>query len=386
MPTRWRPGWAAPSPPWRRRSRSRTRRPATCRAFRRTSSTRSTTSRCSSRTTGAGSRTSPSAAASSGSTTARSRKTATSGSCPILNGRSFEEAMLDPTTTVGFVNGHFYKKDLNNFGPTIGFAWDVTNDGKTAVRGGYSLTLRQRGDHHRRPRDALEGTPGSPRLPPHQAVHDRVGRRRRCRRRQTFLSERTLANQVALSPTRRLWGIDPNITAPYVHQVSVGVQREVGWGTAVEARYVGTFGRQIWRGRDFNQIADSPEFLADFNRARSNSFLATAGGSGEQSGVQSRRARKPAADGPADFRSGDQSRSAGHRRGRQRHSAERGRRASSITTCCRLARCGASARDGVPAESGIYAVAGDAERRLQRLQLAAARSPPPLRRRVLRRR
>ena len=39
------------------------------------------------------------------------------------------------------MNGDFYKKDLNNFGPTVGFAWDLTKDGKTAVRGGYSLTF-----------------------------------------------------------------------------------------------------------------------------------------------------------------------------------------------------------------------------------------------------
>ena len=49
--------------------------------------------------------------------------------------------MLDPNARVGFVSGDFYKKDVNNFGPTVGFAWDVTKDGKTAVRGGYSLTF-----------------------------------------------------------------------------------------------------------------------------------------------------------------------------------------------------------------------------------------------------
>ena len=38
--------------------------------------------------------------------------------------------MLDPATTVTFVNGEFYNKDLNNFGPTAGFAWDLTKDGR----------------------------------------------------------------------------------------------------------------------------------------------------------------------------------------------------------------------------------------------------------------
>ena len=63
-----------------------------------------------------------------------------------------------------------------------------------------------------------------------------------------------------------------------MHQVSVGIQRELPWSTAVEARYVGTFGRGIWRGTDYNQVQISSDFLADFNRARSNGYLAQQAG------------------------------------------------------------------------------------------------------------
>ena len=56
----------------------------------------------------------------------------------------------------------------------------------------------------------------------------------------------------------------------------MGVARELRWGFAAEARYVGTFGRGIWRGIDLNQIQYSQEFLQDFQRARSNGYLALA--------------------------------------------------------------------------------------------------------------
>jgi hypothetical protein len=198
------------------------------------------------------------------------------GFLPVLNG-SFEQTMLDPATRLEFINGDMYNKDLNNFGPTVGFNWDPTSDGKTAVRGGYSLTFVNE-ESVTVGRAASRGNAGLTTTRQLTQLYTTVDSGVPAVPVPTFLSERTLADQVALGPTQILWGIDPNLRAPYVHQASVGIQREIGWATAVEVRYVGTFGRDIWRGRDYNQLTFSPEFLADFNRARQNGYLSVAAG------------------------------------------------------------------------------------------------------------
>jgi hypothetical protein len=201
------------------------------------------------------------------------------GLLPVLGNRAWEDVMRDANTIISFVNGDYYKKDLNNFGPTAGFAWDLTRDGKTAVRGGYSLTFVNE-ETVTVGRSAARGNPGLSTGVTLSQIYTQVNAGVPLPPTPTFLTERTLANQLAVSATSVLWGIDPDIESPHVHQISVGIQRELGWSTAVEARYVGTFGRDIWRGVDFSPIQISSDFLADFRRARENSFRAEAAGLG----------------------------------------------------------------------------------------------------------
>jgi len=199
------------------------------------------------------------------------------GLAPILGERPFRDVMLDTNARLTFISGQMYTKDLNNFGPTAGFAWDLTRDGRTAVRGGYSLTFVNE-DTVTVARAATTANAG---LSTGVTLSNQFANASTgipLPATPTFLAERTLADQLALTNTAVLWGIDPNIKSPHVHQVSVGIQRELRWSMAVEARYVGTFGRGIWRGIDYNQIQLSQPFMDDFARARANGFMAQQAG------------------------------------------------------------------------------------------------------------
>jgi hypothetical protein len=74
-----------------------------------------------------------------------------------------------------------------------------------------------------------------------------------------------------------IFAIDPNIKTPMTQEWNIGIQREIGFQTALEIRYVGGKSDNAIRGVDLNEldIFDNG-FLAGFNVASSNARLAAA--------------------------------------------------------------------------------------------------------------
>jgi hypothetical protein len=200
---------------------------------------------------------------------------------PVTGGRSVRDVMLDPTATVSFVNGDFYNRDVNNFGPTVGVAWDPFKNGRTSVRAGYSLAFVNE-ETVTVGTNIIGGNAGLSTAVSLTNQFARVNAGIPAIPVPAFKSTRTLADQLALSSTGTLRGVQEDITQPYIHQVSAGIQREIFWNMAVEARYVGTFGRNVFRGIDLNQMnatgALGGAFMQDFLRARQNGFLSLARG------------------------------------------------------------------------------------------------------------
>lgn len=185
--------------------------------------------------------------------------------------------LLDPNATVNFAN-QLYNPDYNNFGPIVGLAWDPFKNGKTVIRAGYSMTYVN-DDTFRAAGNASDGNAGLGSTAQTPGFFQTLSSNPTLTT-PTFKMPRTLSDQLGVATTSALFGIDPNVKIPTVHEISFGVQRELGHGYVVETRYVGTLGHGLVRGIDYNQTnaGINQAFLTDFQNARNNGYAAVAAG------------------------------------------------------------------------------------------------------------
>lgn len=214
---------------------------------------------------------------------------------PVL-GNDATAGVLNPNGTYDFVGvnsgveGRFIKPDRDNFGPTVSFAYTpqfkdgvlakAFGSGKTVYRGGFRTSYVN--DEYIRSVDNAVGQNagltaavnavqnGSPQL------NARFGNALSVASLNPpayITPPRTYAqnNTAAFGNAGTVFAVDPKLQLPRSYEYNFSIQREIGFQTAVELRYVGAHSSQMVRTIDFNQVdIRNNGFLADFNRAVSN--------------------------------------------------------------------------------------------------------------------
>jgi hypothetical protein len=141
------------------------------------------------------------------------------------------DSALVSLTDRAALTGRLYEgADLNNVSPRLGVSWDVTGDGRTALRGGYGLYYATNSSQN------LIVTVTNPPETPRVVYQN-----------PTFPNppfER--ASGLSIRPVQ--W----DLVTPSIHVWNANVQREIGGQTALMLGYAGSRGHNLLRSNDLN--------------------------------------------------------------------------------------------------------------------------------------
>jgi hypothetical protein len=204
---------------------------------------------------------------------------------PIVGNQDIRTALLNPNGLYGLLgsNGrgyNFFGRDLNNFGPIVSFAWSpnfenkflkmiAPGEGRTVIRGGYRRSYVN--DEWTRAADnALAGNAGLTSTIT-QTGNFRVSAPPGFTAPVVQVPRTYAQNNALASGFGTVFAIDPNLQVPSTDEFNIGFQRELGWQTALEVRFVHGQSNNLIRGLDLNQInIHAPGFFEDFQRAHAN--------------------------------------------------------------------------------------------------------------------
>ncbi len=198
---------------------------------------------------------------------------------PVLTGSAVQTLLSNATLNFagGAAGNPWYKRQWKDFAPNAGFAWDVFGNGKTALRGGYSISYVN-DQEIIAPENMLEANAGLQGFAGATGLSNTLAGGVPAVQLPTYKVPLSVADNYATNPFNVVATVDPNLHRPYVQQYSFGIQQEF-LHTVFEARYVGNHVVGAYRAFDFNQVQiQSNGFLTDFLRAQNNGNLAVAAG------------------------------------------------------------------------------------------------------------
>ncbi len=189
-----------------------------------------------------------------------------------ISGNSFEDWMKPGVrgepTSIEFVgknspkpNTPWYPDDYNNFGPAVGFAWQVPwfGAGKTSVRGGYQMTYNAGQVANAITQENV--VPGST-LGATYAGDSSANAYLDLTKVQSLVPVPRIFRPMQPVPltdrSQQVYNPAPNLRNPYAQNLTLSLTRSVSSNLTVDLRYIGTLGRKQWNAAfQINQ----PNFL-----------------------------------------------------------------------------------------------------------------------------
>lgn len=207
---------------------------------------------------------------------------------PSGAGNLFKPGTMTGTGTVYLSDqgNSWYNRDLHDFAPSIGVAWQpgfensflqrvFGGTGRTVIRAGYAIAYTREGIANWE--SLADGNPGivanqaansSSQFAPQSATLAAGNITGVVQNPASFQSSFTVPFDQG-SPAANI--IDPNLRTPMVQSYSIGIQREIGNNMALEIRYQGNHGTRLWRQYNVNEVNIFENgFLAEFNNAKHN--------------------------------------------------------------------------------------------------------------------